>query len=134
VETVDVGFDRHPRRHRDREPQVELVVALVVVRDTRVLVDEMRRFIETVGRDPHRDEHRTVPELARVEDRRELPDDLLGVAPVREALEHVVFCRVELLSERFERLWDERNLFLSEIEQIAIETFGKLLHGSIVPG
>ena len=59
----------------DREPQVELVVAQVVVRHARVRVDDLRGPVRVVGVDLGRDQHRLVAERARVEDRRDLADD-----------------------------------------------------------
>ena len=73
----------------DREPQVEVVVAQVVVRDARVRVDELRRAVRVRRIDLGRDEHRGVAERARVEDRRDLADDPL-VEQVLDALEHLV--------------------------------------------
>ena len=65
------------RLGRDREPQVELVVAQVVVRDAGVRVDDSRRAVRVLGVDLGGDEHRAVAERARVEDRRDLADDAL---------------------------------------------------------
>ena len=61
----------------DREPQVELVVAQVVVRDAGVGVDHLRGAVGVLGIDLGRHEHRGVAERARVEDRRDLADDAL---------------------------------------------------------
>ena len=64
-------------RGRDREPEVELVGAQVVVRDAGVGVDDLRRPVRVVRVDLRRDQHRLVAERAGVEDRRDLADDPL---------------------------------------------------------
>ena len=61
----------------DREPQVEFVVAQVVVRDARVFVDDLSRTMGVLGVDLGRNQHRGVAQRARVEDRRDLADDAL---------------------------------------------------------
>ena len=68
---------RRVRLGGDREPQVELVVAQVVVRDARVGVDHLRRPMGVLGVDLRGHQHRGVAERARVEDRRHLADDPL---------------------------------------------------------
>ena len=61
----------------DREPDVELVVSQVVVRYTRVRVDDVRRPPRVLGVNLGRDQHRGVAEGAGVEDRGDLADDAL---------------------------------------------------------
>ena len=67
----------------DREPDVEVVVAQVVVRHAGVLVDDLGRAPGVLGIDLGRDQHRAVAEHARVEDRRDLADDALVEQPLR---------------------------------------------------
>src|ERR1019366_2472488 len=61
----------------DCEPDVELVVAQVVVRHARVRVDHVGRPPGIVGIDLGGDQHRRVAQRAGVEDRRDLADDAL---------------------------------------------------------
>src|SRR5205085_6069150 len=63
-----VGF------YGDREPQVEVVVAQVVVGDARVRVDDLRGAVRVLRIDLRRYEHGLVAERARVEDGRDLAD------------------------------------------------------------
>ena len=76
----------------DREPQVELVVAQVVVRDAGVCVDHLRGAVRVLGVDLGGDEHRGVAERARVEDRRDLADDAL-VEQALHAAHHLRLAR-----------------------------------------
>ena len=73
----------------DREPDVELVVAQVVVRDAGVRVDDVGRPPRVLGIDLGRDQHRRVAERAGVEDRRDLADDPL-VEQVLDAGDHLL--------------------------------------------
>ncbi len=73
----------------DREPEVELVVAQVVVRDAGVRVDDLRGAVRVLGVDLGGDEHRRVAERARVEDRRDLADDALVEQPL-DARHHLL--------------------------------------------
>ena len=62
-------------RGGDREPEVELVGAQVVVGDAGMGVDDLGRPVRVLGVDLGGDEHRGVAERAGVEDRRDLADD-----------------------------------------------------------
>ena len=64
-------------RGGDREPEVEVVGAQVVVGDAGVRVDDLRGALRVLGVDLGRDQHRLVAERAGVEDRRDLADDPL---------------------------------------------------------
>ena len=80
--SVPVEPERRAGLGRDREPDVEVVVAEVVVRHARVRVDDLRRAPGVLGVDPRRHQHRAVAEHARVEDRRDLADDPLVHQPL----------------------------------------------------
>ena len=71
----------------DREPEVEVVVAQVVVRHARVRVDDLGRAPGVLGVDLRGHQHRAVAEHARVEDRRDLADDALVEQPLGAASE-----------------------------------------------
>src|ERR687897_550264 len=79
LEHVERAVEAEPRAGlgRDREPEVEVVVAQVVVRDARVRVDDLGGTPRVLGIDLCRDEHGAIAEHARVEDRRDLADDAL---------------------------------------------------------
>ena len=64
-------------RHGDREPQVELVVPLIIVAHAGMLVHHAGRRLQSVGPDPHRDQAALIAQTARVEDPADLPDQLL---------------------------------------------------------
>ena len=70
------------------------------------------------------DEHAAVAEAARVEDRRDLADDLL-LAQRGHALEHRVLVAADRLGERGVGPLDQRQLGLDAIEQLGIE----VIHG-----
>ena len=73
----------------DREPDVELVVAQIVVRYAGVLVDHVGGAPRVRGIDLGGHEHRAVAERASIEDRRDLADDAL-VEQVLDAGEYLV--------------------------------------------
>ena len=71
------------RTDRDREPQIEVVVALVVLRDAGVAVDHGRGFIDPLRAHARGDEAGAITERARVEVRADLANhsfalELLG--------------------------------------------------------
>ena len=103
-------------RGRDREPEVELVGAQVVVRDAGVRVDDLRRAVRVLGVDLRRDQHRVVAERAGVEDRRDLADDPLVDQALR-AGHQLVELEVGLGGERRERLGDQREVRLQQVHQ-----------------
>ena len=73
------------RRHAHREPDVELVLAPVVVRDAGVGVDHLGRGVGPLGRGARGHQRGDVAQPARVEDRRDLADDALAAQPRRPA-------------------------------------------------
>jgi hypothetical protein len=75
--------ERRVRLRGDREPDVEVVIAQVVVRHARVLVDDLGGPPGVLRVHLGGDEHRAVAEHARVEDRRDLADDALVEEPLR---------------------------------------------------
>ena len=107
------------RLDRDREPEVEVVVAQVVVRDARMRVDELRRAVRERRVDLRRDEHRAVAERARVEDRRDLADDAL-VEQVLDALEHLGLVEAGEVRDGLERARVEREAALHQVEQLLV--------------
>src|SRR5207244_9714986 len=63
------------RRDGDREPQIEIIVAPVVLRYPRMRIDRLRGVINAIGIDLRRHETGTISERARIELRTELPND-----------------------------------------------------------
>jgi hypothetical protein len=108
-----VGLDR------DREPEVEVVVAQVVVRDARVRVDELGGTVRVGGIDLRGDQHRGVAERARVEDRRDLADDPLVEQPA-DALQDLVLGQPSEPRDGRERARVEREPPLHEVEQLLV--------------
>ena len=103
-------------RHAEREPDVELVLALVVVGDAGVGVEDLGRCSSALGRRPRGDQHRPVAELARVEDGRDLPDDPLA-AQAAHPLQHLVLAQPQRLAEPGVGTLDNRKLVLDQIAQ-----------------
>ena len=104
----------------DREPQVEVVVAQVVVRDARVLVDDLRRAVRVLGVDLRRDEHRGVAERARVEDRRDLADDPL-VQQALHAAHHLLLVDLGKRGHVLIGPRRDRKAALHQVQQLAVE-------------
>ena len=104
----------------DREPDVELVVAQVVVRDPGVRVDHVGGAPRVLGIDLGGDEHRRVAERARVEDRCDLADDPL-VEQAAYAVHHVRFRDARLLCHVLVRPWRDREAALHEVQQPLVE-------------
>ncbi len=77
------------RRHGEREPHVQLVLAQVVVAHARMRREHGGGLVLPLRGHARGDEHAAVAEPARVEDRRDLADDLL-LAQRGHALEHRV--------------------------------------------
>jgi hypothetical protein len=77
--------ERGVGRRRDREPEIELVGAEVVVRDARVRIDDPGGALRVLGVHLRRDQHRRVPQRAGVEDRRDLANDPLVQQPLGAA-------------------------------------------------
>ncbi len=103
-------------RGGDREPEVELVRAQVVVGDARVGVDDLRRAVRVLGVDLGGDEHRLVAERPGVEDRGDLADDAL-VEQALGAAHRLARLRLGLLGDRPERLGGEREARLQQVHQ-----------------
>ena len=103
-------------RGRDREPEVELVRAQVVVRDAGMRVDDLRRAVRVLGVHLRRDQHRGVAKRAGVEDGRDLPDDPLVEQP-GGALHQLVDVEAGLGCQRRVRLDGERKARLQEVHQ-----------------
>ena len=104
----------------DREPDVELVVAQVVVRDAGVLVDHAGRTPRVLGVDLGRDQHRGVAESARVEDRGDLADDPL-VDQALYAGDDLGFIDPGLCRHVLVGLLGDREAALHEVEQPLVE-------------
>ena len=97
--------------HGDREPQVEIVLALVVVRHAWVGADDVGCKLLRAWLGAGRDEARLVAESARVEDPRDLPHDTFA-AQSRDALEHLVLWHFDLCRESAPRAFYEGQLIL----------------------
>ena len=82
--------------------------------------EHRRRGVLPLGRRARRDEHAAVAEPARVEDRRDLADDLL-LAQRGHALEHRALVAADHLGQRRVGPFDERQLGLDAVEQLRVE-------------
>ncbi len=103
----------------DREPDVEVVVAQVVVRHARMRVDDLAGAPRVLGVDLRRHEHRLVAEHARVEDRRDLADDALVEQP-RRAAQHLVLGQLGQARDLGVGPLGEREAPLEQVEQPAV--------------
>src|SRR5919107_19462 len=107
------------RRDGDRVPEVELVVALVVVGDTGVGVDRLRALVQLAGRDGGRDQARLVAQDARVEDRA----DLAYHPPPLERLyapDHLIPRYTKLAPDGLERFPLQWDLALDAVEYLPV--------------
>jgi hypothetical protein len=104
----------------DREPEVEVVVAQVVVGDPGVGVDDLGRTVGVVGVHLRRDQHRAVAQDAGVEDRRDLADDAL-VDQALGAPEHLLLGHAGRLRDGRERPRGQWEAALQEVEQLLVE-------------
>ena len=112
--------ERRVRLRGDREPEVEVVVAQVVVRDARVRVDDLRRPPRVLGVHPRRHQHRAVAEHARVEDRRDLADDALVEQPLGSVQNLLLGDSRQLRHVRV-RPGGDREAALEQVQKLAIE-------------
>jgi hypothetical protein len=108
------------RRHGQREPQVQLVLAQVVVAHARVGGEDGGGLVLARLRRARGDEHAAIAEPARVEDRGDLPDHLL-LAQRGHAREHRVLVAPELRGERRVRPLHEWQLRLDPVQQARVE-------------
>src|SRR5215210_2523488 len=121
VQHVDGALEAQAGVGRDghRVPEVELVVAFVVVGDAGVGVYGLGALVEVVGRDSGGDQARLVAEDARIEDRADLayyasplerlntPDDLVARDP-------------KVAPDGLERLPLQRDLALDPVEYLPV--------------
>src|SRR5205085_10701814 len=84
AENVDRLLDAELRRRRDgnREPQVQIVIAAIVLRDARMRVDDVRRLLDVIVGHLRGHEARAIAESAHVEVRAELLDDPFALEPL----------------------------------------------------
>ncbi len=108
-----------PWLDRDGEPEVEIVVAQVVVRDAGVRVDDLRRPVRVLGVDLRGHEHRLVAERPRVEDRRDLADDPLVEQPL-DAGHHLVLGQPREPGDVRERPRREGEAALHQVQQLLV--------------
>ena len=107
------------RRHAQREPDVELVLALVVVGHAGMRVEHRGGRVGPLGRGARGHQHDAVAQPAGVEDRRDLADDSLAAQP-RDPLEHLVLGHLQLLAQRRVGPLDERELVLDQVTQALV--------------
>ena len=105
---------------RDREPQVERVVAQVVVRHAGMRVDQLGGAVRVLGIDLRRDEHRRIAERARVEDRRDLANDA-RVEQALNARENLRFLDTRKRRHVLVGARGDRKAPLHEVQELAIE-------------
>src|ERR687898_1937024 len=121
VQHVDGAFESQAGVGRDGHgiPEVELVVALVVVGDAGVGVYSLGAFAQPVCLDPGGDQARLVAEDARVED----GADLAYHPPPLERLyapDHLVARDAQLAPDGLERLPLQRDLALDPVEYLPV--------------
>ena len=112
--------ERRVRLGGDREPDVELVITQIVVRDPGVLVDDVRRAPGVLGIDLGRDQHRGVAERAGVEDRRHLTDDPL-LQQMRYPRQHLLLGDLRLFGHVQVGSRRDRKRALHEVEQALVQ-------------
>ena len=115
-----VEAQRRVRLGRDREPEVEVVVAQVVVRDARVRVDDLGGPPRVLGIDLRGHQHRAVAEHARVEDRRDLADDALVQQPLGSGQNLLLRHAGQLRHVRVGPGGD-RKAALEQVQELAVE-------------
>ena len=108
------------RLGRDREPDVELVVAQGVVAHARMGVDDRRGAPRVLRVDLGGDEHRGITQRAGVEDRRDLADDALVEQPLH-ARHHLLLCQLCLGGDVLVGPRGDREGALHQVEQPAVE-------------
>src|SRR5919112_576421 len=116
-------------RHGDRVPEVELVVALVIVGDAGVGVDRLRALVQFAGGDGGGDQARLVAQDARVEDRA----DLAYHPPPLERLyapDHLVSRNTKLAPDGLERFPLQRDLALDAVEYFPVGAIHHATAGS----
>jgi hypothetical protein len=103
-EELDGRVDAEPgeRRDEEREPEIEVVVAPVVLRDAGMRVDGGGRFVHANRIDAGSDEARPVPERSRVELCGKLTDDAFA-SQALGALDDFLLGHVQALSDERER-------------------------------
>ena len=106
----------------DREPEVELVGAQVVVGDAGVGVDDPGGALGVLGVDLGGDQHRRIAERPGVEDRRDLADDPLVEQPLGAGLD-LVHRQLGLAGDGPERLGLQRE---ARLEQVQKELVGRV--------
>ena len=104
------------RRGGDREPEVEVVRAQVVVGDAGMGVDDPGSALGVLGVDFGGDQHRLVAERAGVEDRRDLADDP-ALEQALGAGEDVGGLQLRLGGDEGEGLGVEREARLQQVHQ-----------------
>ena len=113
------------RWHGNRVPEVELVVAQVIVADARVGVDHADRGIELFQRDAGGDEAGGVAEAAGIENRADLADDL-ALLELHKSLNHIGFREAAVLADRFKRPLHKRYGFLQQAEELGVVGIGRV--------
>ena len=104
------------RGRGDREPEVELVRAEVVVGDAGVGVDDPRGALGVLRVDLGGDQHRRIAERPGVEDRRDLADDPLVEQPLGARL-NLVHRQLRLAGDGRERLALQREARLEQVQE-----------------
>src|SRR5688572_19940639 len=98
MKSLDRAFQVAVRRNGNGVPEVVLVVALVVMGDARVLVDDLSALMDASLGQPRGNQAGLVAERASVEDAADLTDD--PILPQRaDALHHLVFRAAKYLGD-----------------------------------
>src|SRR5215208_382855 len=131
VQHVDGAFESQAGVGRDGDgiPEVELVVALVVVGDAGVGVYGLGALVEFVVRDRGGDQARLVPEDARGEDRADLADHTPPLERLYPA-DDLVARDPHLAPDGLERLPLQRDLALDPVEYLLVSAVHHATAGS----
>lgn len=100
-------------RNGNGVPEIEFVVAPVVVAHAGVLVDDANRFVKAIGRNFCCDKAGGVTEAARVKNRADLADDPVCLE-LADVLDDLMFLETAAVSEVGKRSLSKRNFLLEE--------------------
>ena len=106
-------------RHGEREPQVEIAVARVVVADARMLVDDMRRRVQLVVGKAHRHQRSLVAKPPRIKNGANLPHHILALK-IPDALNHLILAQANLGGNIGIRPLNQRKARLDDVQNVAV--------------
>ena len=121
AEKLDSLVEAEGRRRRDgdREPEIEIVVAPVILGNAGMRVDGRSGFVDAVGIDFRGDETGTVAEGARIELGGEVAHEAVALQPL-DAFDDFFFRHIDRLPDQGERRRNQRNLILQGTQQLTV--------------